>query len=62
MNASKTEQPVIFALQGERKHVVPNSLVASYEDKLGAELGVAREDVHLSSAGTTTPSADSKED
>jgi hypothetical protein len=54
--------PAIFALQCERPGVVPNSNVASYEEKLGAELGVSPEDVHLRTAGTTTPQGDSAED
>jgi hypothetical protein len=54
--------PAIFALQGEHPGVVPNSHVASYEEKLGAELGVSPEDVHLRTAGTTTPQGDSAED
>lgn len=62
MKASETEQPAIFALQTEREGVIPNSRVASYEEKLGAELGVSPEDVHLSTSGTTTSSGDSAED
>jgi hypothetical protein len=62
MKKSTMEQPAIFALQTEREHVVPNSRVASYEEKLGAELGVSPQDVNLTSAGTTTINADSAED
>jgi hypothetical protein len=56
------EEPAIFTLQTERGRVVPNERVSSYEEKLGAELGVSPEDLFSCSAGTTTPNADSKED
>lgn len=55
--------PAIFALQREHlAGVVSNSRVESYEEKLGAELGVSPEAVHLRTAGTTTINGDSAED
>lgn len=60
--SSKANQPVLFALQAIEEAVVPNILVSKYEEKLGEELGVLPEDVHLRSSGTTTSSGDSKED
>ncbi len=62
MKRSNAEQPAIFALQTERESVVPNSLVSSYEDRLGAELGVSAEDVQLRTGGTTTATGDTQED
>ena len=62
MNTSRTDLPAIFALQSERHGVVPNKRVASYEEKLGAELGVSPDDVHLRTSGTTTSDGDSAED
>jgi hypothetical protein len=62
MKASTMKLPAIFALQTNGRSVVPNGRVASYEEKLGAELGVSPEDVHLRTAGTTTPEGDSAED
>jgi hypothetical protein len=62
MKVATMKPPAIFALQTERHGVVPNGRVAFYEEKLGAELGVSPEDVHLRTAGTTTPQGDSAED
>jgi hypothetical protein len=62
MAASVAQPPAIFALQAENLEVAPNSLVESYEEKLGADLGVVRENVHLRTSGTTTTSGDSAED
>ncbi|RLU90407.1 hypothetical protein CTZ27_20970 [Streptomyces griseocarneus] len=54
--------PALFALQTERQGLVPNTRVTSYEEALGAEFGLSREDVHLETAGTTTIFGDSAED
>jgi hypothetical protein len=62
MATSVAQPPAIFALQAENLEVTPNSLVESYEEKLGADLGVAPGNVHLRSSGTTTSSGDSAED
>lgn len=59
---NQSNQPALFALQGERDALTPNPAIAHYEEQLAASLGLDQRDAYLSSGGTTTPNGDSSED